>query len=49
MLTWGVSEAADPTLYVCARREQANATTSRDTCAIFSDPNAELNVLPPDR
>ena len=26
---------ARPTLYVCARSEQANATTSKDTCTVF--------------
>jgi hypothetical protein len=48
-LTWGASGEPDPTLYVCARREQANATTSKHTCTVFRRFSAELKVLPPDQ
>jgi len=43
----GVSAEPDPTLYVCARSEQATATISRDACAAFRHASAKLKGLPP--
>ena len=38
-----------PTLYVCARSEQANAATSKDTCAVFRHTSAKLKGFPPNQ
>ena len=48
-MLWALSDEPEPTLYVCAGRTPASATTSTETYAVFSHPCAELNLSPSDQ